>query len=121
MITLVSYYGEEKLFPYPLRFSVWGLQIKLTKDRLAREKRGFYSHTYVCGGFTEKSDLRRLLEFRAYIILIGEGEWQKDTLENGFLIGEERAFRGKQITFKKDKWALWRVDDRYDSFVTMSI
>lgn len=31
----------------------------------------------------------------------------------------ERAFGGKQMTFWKDKWALGRIDGRYDSLVTM--
>ena len=32
---VIACVGEEKLFLYPVRFSVGGLQIKLTKDRLA--------------------------------------------------------------------------------------
>ena len=32
------YVMEKKLFLYILRFKIWVLQIKLTKDRLAREK-----------------------------------------------------------------------------------
>ena len=28
---------------------------------------------------------------------------------------------GKQMTFRKDKWVLKRIDRRYDGFVTMSV
>ena len=34
--------------------------------------------------------------------------------------GGERALVGKQVTFRKDQWALRRIDRRYDSFVTIS-
>ena len=37
-----------------------------------------------------------------YIILIPKGE------------GECRQFKGEQMMFKKDKWALQRTDERYD-------
>ena len=37
-----------------------------------------------------------------YIILIAKGE------------GECRQFKGEQMMFKKDKWALRRTDERYD-------
>lgn len=61
----VSIVGKEKLLLYPLRFSVWGLWVKLTTDRLAREKTDFSS--LHIGVFTEKYDLRRQLEFGAYV------------------------------------------------------
>lgn len=41
---------EEKLFLYPLRFSTWSMQIKLTKDRITEERILLHAH----GGFTEK-------------------------------------------------------------------
>ena len=37
-----------------------------------------------------------------YIILIAKGE------------GECRQFKGEQMMFKKDKWALRRIDERYE-------
>ena len=41
-----------------------------------------------------------------------------DLLERG---GGESALMGKQMTFRKDKWALRRIDGRYDSFVIMIV
>lgn len=38
LIRLTESVGEEKLLLYPLTFSDWGLWIKVTKDRLTREK-----------------------------------------------------------------------------------
>ena len=43
-----------------------------------------------------------------YIILIAKGE------------GECRQFKGEQMMFKKNKWALRRIDERYEhSFVKL--
>lgn len=46
-------------------------------------------------------------------------------MENKWLLnrgkgGDQRAFKAKQMTFWKDKWALGKIDRRY-SFLTMSV
>lgn len=38
-----------------------------------------------------------------------------DWLVNRGREGEESSLMGKQITFRKDKWALKRIDGLYDS------
>lgn len=39
-------WGNKKIFLYPLRFTNWGLRIKLTKNKFAREMIDFDSHMY---------------------------------------------------------------------------
>ena len=55
---------EKKLPPTLLGSSLGDLEIKLTKDRLAREKMDF---NHVCMEFTKKCDSKKQLEFGAYI------------------------------------------------------
>ena len=77
-----------------------GLQIKLTKDRLARGEKQISLNTYA-QEFTNKWEWRRWLEF-LHITFMG---WEEG---RGALLGE-------QMTFSKNKWALKRIDGRYDS------
>lgn len=46
--------GEENLFLYALRFSDWGVRIKLAKNRLIGKRINFNSHTH--RKHTEKCD-----------------------------------------------------------------
>lgn len=55
---------QEKLLLYPLRLLTGGLQIKLTKNRLAREKTELIMYKWK---FLEKRDSKVCLEFEVYI------------------------------------------------------
>ena len=55
---------EKKLPPTLLGSSLGDLEIKLKKDRVAREKMDF---SHACMEFTKKCDSKKQLEFGAYI------------------------------------------------------
>ena len=69
---------EKKLPPTLLGSSLGDLEIKRTKDRLAREKMDF---NHVCMEFTKKCDSKKQLEFGAYIPSVNDekfyGNWSK--------------------------------------------
>ena len=90
---------KEKFSSIILGSVIRGLQIKLTKDRLASGEKQISLNTYA-QEFTNKSELRRWLEF-LHITFMG---WEKG---RGALLGEQMTF--------SNKWALKRIDRRYDS------
>lgn len=84
------------------------------KDRLAREKK--YLSVYLHIGVHEESDSMRQLEFGAYVPS-GQGQRGTSGRTNDFLEGGkgERALTEKQVTFQKYKWALRKIDGRYNN------